>query len=186
MTRVDRRVLGWHSVRGALEALVVKVSQVSDQAATLGELSIAKDAAELSSHAALESHVTDEVALRHVRPRATGTLPFPAGVPYLAAHGASVTVQGEDVGVTLAAARAHVRLVRLREPRGRALKEKPWIRRTSYPRWIERSAGGRVVREVERRQTLQVRSEIRLVLWKIETDKFHTLRREEARALKAG
>lgn len=113
------------------EALVVEVSQVSDQAAALGELAVAEDAAELPPDAALEPHVTDEIALGHVRPGATRALPFAAGVLDLAAHGATVAVQREDVGIALTAARAHVRLVRFRQPGGRALKQQPGVPRAA-------------------------------------------------------
>lgn len=100
--RVHRLVVD--SVVGALEALVVKIPQVSDEAATLGEFAIAEDAAEFSPDSALESDVADEIALCDVRPRATGALPLAARVADFAADRPAMAVQGEDVGVPLPAA----------------------------------------------------------------------------------
>ena len=148
----------------ALEALVVEVPQVPGQAAALGEeLALAEDAVEHPLDAALVLQVTDEIALGHVRLGATHALPFAAGVPWLAAHGAAVAVQGEYVGVALTAARAHVRLVRFRQPGGRALKQQLRILRATYPRVKRRR---RAVGEVrgERQVRLRVHPEIGLAL----------------------
>lgn len=109
----------------------MKVPQVSDQAATLGELAVAENAAKLSPYAALEPHVTNEIPLGDVGSGATWTLPLAVGVSDLPANGATVTVQGEYMGVTFAAARAHVRFVGFRDPGGRALKNRSMILRAT-------------------------------------------------------
>lgn len=138
---------------------------MSDEAAPLRELAVAEYAAELPSDAALEPDVAHEVPLGYVGPGASGTLPFAAGVPDLAAHRATVTVQREDVGVALAAARAHVGLVGLGYPGGGALKHQPRVVRAPQA-GVERRR--RVVGDVGRRRQarFQVHPKVQLVLWK--------------------
>lgn len=111
------REIGTCHAVSTVEALLVEIPQVSYQAASLCELTVAEYATELPPDAAFEPDVTNEVALGHVGPVASRTLPLAAGIPDLTANRSTVTIQGKDMGVTFAAVRTHIGLVCLRYPR---------------------------------------------------------------------
>ncbi|KAG7205734.1 hypothetical protein KM043_007683 [Ampulex compressa] len=168
---LGRLVVGLHRLKvrpcrrgGAVEALIVKVPKMADEAAPLGELAVAEDATELPPDAALEPDVAHEVALGDVGPGAPGALPLAVGIPDLSADRAPVAVQGEDVGVALAAAGAHVRLVGLGDPGGGVLEEgEPGVAGAAEAR-VEGTA---VVAQVHAWQPwLHVDPIIRGVVWK--------------------